>query len=149
MRVSKKGGDRPPRPSWLRSRLAKWALVLYRLGLGFLVAKQVLVLTTKGRVSGKERKTPLWYVRDQDTIYCVSGWGPSSDWWRNLAADPSAMLQMGKARWKTRGVPIHDLPQQDKILNLFLKKHGRLTRLFYHRERLSVVAFLLPIQGQR
>lgn len=148
MRVSKKGGNRPPRPSWLRSRLAKWALIPYRLGLGFLLANQVLVLTTRGRVSGKERKTPLWYVRDQDTIYCVSGWGPSSDWSRNLEADPSAVLQIGKAQWQTEGILKHDLPEQEQVLDLFLKKYGRLTHLFYHRERLSVVAFPLPIQDQ-
>ncbi len=130
------------RPSRLRRRLAKWGLLPYRMGLGFLIAKQVLILTTRGRVSAKERRTPLWYVSDGDAIYCLSGWGASSDWWKNLEADPKAHLQIGRRRWKLRGEVVPEPQEVERILSRFQKKYGhRTVSLFYHLDRLVLVTF--------
>ena len=74
------------RPSWLRARLAKWGLLPYRFGLGRLASGQVMVLTTRGRVTGRVRNTPLWYVRDGGKVCGISGWGTSSDWFKNVQA---------------------------------------------------------------
>jgi deazaflavin-dependent oxidoreductase (nitroreductase family) len=128
----------------LRARLAKWALLPYQLGLGFLLARQVLVLTTTGRITGKMRQTPLWYVRQRDVIYCFSGWGSSSQWWRNLIANPRVLLQIGRERWETQGVVLPDLQERERVLGMFMEKYGRRTvHLFYHLDRLCLVAFRL------
>ncbi len=135
-------GIKPLRPNWLRRRLAKWPLLPYRMGLGFLIAKQVLILTTRGRVSARERRTPLWYVSDGDNVYCLSGWGVSSDWWKNLEADPKALLQIGLKRWELRGEVITESQRVERILSEFQKKYGRRTvSLFYHLDRLVLAVF--------
>lgn len=142
-------GIKPLRPNWLRRRLAKWPLLPYRMGLGFLIAGQVLILTTRGRASAKQRRTPLWYVSDGDDIYCLSGWGPSSDWWKNLEADPKALLQIGMKRWELRGEVITEPQRVERILSKFQKKYGRRTvSLFYHLDRLVLAIFPKTSQVQ-
>ena len=135
------------RPNWLRRRLAKWPVPLYRLGLGALLAQRVLMLTTRGRVTGRDRKTPLWYVRDSDIVYCMSGWGSSSDWLKNLEAYPQVLLQIGKSRWETRGALVHEPRDIERTLYRFRQKYGRLVPLFYHLDRLVLVSF--PLQDGR
>ena len=135
---------KPLRPSWLRARLAKWAGLLYRLGLGAVIARQVMILTTRGRATGVPRRTPLWYVRDGDTIYCVSGWGSSSDWLKNLEAHQGAVVRIGRERWETQGTLIQEPAALEKTLGRFQEKYGRrLVHFFYHIDRLRLVAFPL------
>lgn len=143
------GRKQPPRPSWLRRRLARWPVLAYRLGFGALLAGRVMILTTRGRATGGLRKTPLWYARDGDVIYCVSGWGPSSDWWKNLIAYPNASIQLGSAMWKTRGALIHDSAARARVLHMIEDKYGpRTTRFFYHMDLVILVAFPLDDAGE-
>ena len=138
--------EKTPRPSWLRRRLAKWAVVAYRLGIGALLTRRVMILTTRGRVTGRPRKTPLWYARDGDVIYCMSGWGSSSDWWKNLVAYPHASLRLGRVAWKAQGELIHDATARERVLYMIQDKYGRrTTRLFYHVDLINLVAF--PVGG--
>ena len=136
---------RPPRPSWLRARVAKWALLAYKLGLGRLLGHKVLVLTTRGRLTGNVWRTPLWYVREADAVYCLSGWGATSDWYRNVKADPGVTLEMGKDRWQATAEVVSEPGEADRVLRLFEAKYGRLTtRIFYHLDLVTLVSFPLP-----
>jgi deazaflavin-dependent oxidoreductase (nitroreductase family) len=57
-----------------------------------------LLLTTRGRVSGVPRRTPLFYWRDgEDYVVVVSNGGVPAypDWYRNLLADPGVVVQVG------------------------------------------------------
>jgi deazaflavin-dependent oxidoreductase (nitroreductase family) len=65
---------------------------------GNILGAHILLLTTTGRKSGKRYTTPLLYVRDGDDLVVIAsnGGGKSDpDWWRNLRADPAAMVQAG------------------------------------------------------
>ncbi len=75
----------------------KIPLLYYRLGLGRVIGKQVLLLTTTGRKSGKLRQTPLGYSYEpaERTYYVVAGWQGRTDWYRNLRADPHVHVQVG------------------------------------------------------
>ena len=102
-----------------------------------------MTLTTRGRRTEARRKTPLWYIREGDCLYCFSGWGDSSDWYRNLKSNPSATVQLGKDRWETHGVFISESAEQRRIQDKFLRKYGRLMHLVYHMDRLALVKFRL------
>ncbi len=135
---------KPLRPSWLRSRLAKWALIVYTLGLGALVGKKVLILTTRGEVSGKRWRTPLWYLRDNEAIYCISGWGPSSHWLKNVQANPDVLIQIGNDKKTGRGTLIKEPSELERVLQRFQNKYGRrMVNIFYHMDRLVLVAFTM------
>ncbi len=61
----------------------------------------VLLLTTTGRRSGKQRTTPLLYVRDGDDLVVVASnggrdWFPA--WWLNLQQHPDAVVELGRER---------------------------------------------------
>jgi F420H(2)-dependent quinone reductase len=58
----------------------------------------VVILTTKGRRTGKLRKTPLMRVEHDGTYAVVASMGGSPDnpvWYLNLVADPDVTLQDG------------------------------------------------------
>jgi len=65
---------------------------LFRLGLGFFFGNPftgyILVLKPIGRISGKTYFTPVNYAIYRGNIYCISGGQHSSDWFRNLLANP-------------------------------------------------------------
>ena len=76
----------------------KIVVPLYRLrilplfGFGF----RLLLLTTKGRKSGKKRRNPVEYFKIDNTIYIVSGYGKKSFWYRNIEVYPDdVFVQVG------------------------------------------------------
>jgi deazaflavin-dependent oxidoreductase (nitroreductase family) len=57
-----------------------------------------LLLTTRGRKSGKLRRTALYYGVEGDRYLLVASNGGSEEhpqWYRNLAADPAVTVQVG------------------------------------------------------
>ncbi len=69
--------------------------------LGSLVGMPVLLLTTTGRRSGKQRTTPLTFLRDgADLVLIASNGGADQppDWWRNLQHNPRAVVQIVRNR---------------------------------------------------
>jgi deazaflavin-dependent oxidoreductase (nitroreductase family) len=72
-----------------------------RLG-GSVGGHRVLLLTTTGRRSGRERRTPVQYERLADEVVVVAAGGGSPSppaWWLNLKADPEVEVQLGADRW--------------------------------------------------
>lgn len=61
-----------------------------------------LLLTTRGRRSGKARRTPLIYGRDGDDYLVVASAGGQPkhpSWYLNLRADPRVRLQVGAEKF--------------------------------------------------
>ena len=66
-----------------------------------LAGQHMLLLTTKGRSTGKRRVVPLLYVPDGDDMIVIgSNWGGqrNPDWYWNVLADPNARVQAGSRR---------------------------------------------------
>jgi F420H(2)-dependent quinone reductase len=66
--------------------------------LGHVAGMPVLLLTTTGRRTGKQRTVPLTYLRDGGDLAVVgsfggSDWAPA--WWLNLQQDSRATVQLG------------------------------------------------------
>ena len=88
----------PPHPipypdSPLLRKLYHAPILLYRLGLGKLFGKYILIISTFGRKSGKVRRTPIEYHRAGDALYAISGFERDPDWYQNLKAHPYVTLQ--------------------------------------------------------
>ncbi|HYP28574.1 MAG TPA: nitroreductase family deazaflavin-dependent oxidoreductase [Blastocatellia bacterium] len=65
----------------------------------------VLLLTTKGRRSGRPRTVPLLYLADGDNVVLVASNGGAvkhPTWWLNLQADPEAEIQIKGAKRRVR-----------------------------------------------
>jgi deazaflavin-dependent oxidoreductase (nitroreductase family) len=52
----------------------------------------LLLITVRGRRSGKEFTLPVQYVRDDRSIYIVVGDAGKKTWWRNLCGGASVRL---------------------------------------------------------
>ena len=65
---------------------------------GRLGTLRILLLTTRGRKTGRARTAPLVYFEDGDRLVLIaSNGGQPQDplWWRNLQARPEASVQIG------------------------------------------------------
>ena len=65
----------------------------------------VLLLTTRGRKSGKTRTTPIQFMADGDRYVVVASNGGSDrhpGWWLNLRREPRATVQVKSARRSVR-----------------------------------------------
>lgn len=97
-----------PPTGWQRLmfRLPVW---LYRWHLGWLLGHKFLLLTHIGRKSGAARQTVLEVVKYDaatDTYFVAAGFGPASDWYRNIQRTPEAAIQVG---WRKLNVQAHFL----------------------------------------
>ncbi|HSB01380.1 MAG TPA: nitroreductase family deazaflavin-dependent oxidoreductase [Anaerolineales bacterium] len=79
----------------------KLPVLQYKLGMGWMIGKSFLLLTTTGRKSGKPRDTALEYIYDpeNDRYRVAAGWGGKTDWYRNLLKDPCVRVQVGRRKF--------------------------------------------------
>jgi deazaflavin-dependent oxidoreductase (nitroreductase family) len=67
--------------------------------------RQTLLLTTRGRTSGKLRRTALLYGQDGDRYLLVASNGGARNhpfWYLNLAAQPEVQVQVGADKFAAR-----------------------------------------------
>lgn len=83
----------------------RFMLLMWRLGLGRFfntwpaMSGRVMVITHRGRVTGKLRRTPLNYAIVDDDIYCMAGFGVVSDWYRNIKENPQVEVWLPDSWW--------------------------------------------------
>jgi deazaflavin-dependent oxidoreductase (nitroreductase family) len=89
--------ERIPYPS---NPLLKWSLKLpilwWRLGLGWIAGRLVMILTTTGRKSGLPRYTVVKYHTWRGKKYVFSAWGERAYWVQNILADPYVTIQTAR-----------------------------------------------------
>jgi deazaflavin-dependent oxidoreductase (nitroreductase family) len=71
-------------------------VVVYRLGFGWLLGHQFLLLTHVGRRTGRVRETVLKVLHYDPTTgesVVASAWGEQTDWYRNLWAHPALAVR--------------------------------------------------------
>ncbi len=92
----------PMLPEGYVEKLMQLPLVLYRMGLGPLLAQRIIVLSTRGRKTGLWRHVPLGFARDGEAVYVISNRGERADWYRNLERNPDATIQAGNRRFAAK-----------------------------------------------
>lgn len=80
-----------------------------------------LILTTKGRRSGKQRSNPLIYAKHGDDYLVVAskgGWDAPPDWYRNLEDEPEVKVQVKGDRFtaRARTATAEEKPELWKIM---------------------------------
>ena len=82
--------------------LFRAAVYLYRWRLGWLFGKRLLLLTHTGRRTGLRRQTVLEvveYRKEGHEVVVVNGFGPDSDWLRNIEAKPDEEVAVGSGHF--------------------------------------------------
>ena len=84
---------------WMsRANTAVYRWTRGRWGARFLGGEKVLLLTTRGRKTGKPRTAPLLYLENGGDLVVVAskgGWPEHPLWYENLVADPNVEVQVG------------------------------------------------------
>ncbi|MGC9668610.1 nitroreductase family deazaflavin-dependent oxidoreductase [Planosporangium sp. 12N6] len=86
-----------PTESWQADHIQRYVATDGRDGHEWRPGVHTLLLTTRGRRSGKARRNALIYGRDGDRYVVVASKGghpEHPDWYRNLTADPNVRVQV-------------------------------------------------------
>ena len=87
------------RPGRLALAVLRLPLPLYRAGWGWLLGRTFLLLVHAGRTTGRPHAMTAMVLRyDERTHEAVicSGWGPTTDWIRNIRARPALEVRLGR-----------------------------------------------------
>lgn len=89
---------------------------LYRVGLGGLLGNRFLLLEHRGRTSGEMRSTVLEVLETDDGDPVIaSGFGESSQWYKNVTVDPDVWI----TRKRTRTARTAERLERDDALAVF------------------------------
>jgi len=96
-------GEEPldPRTGWVAEHLGRYVASDGADGHEWRPGVPTLLLTTRGRRSGRLRRTPLIYDRDGDAYVVVGSYGGAPqhpDWYLNLTDEPRVEIQVGAER---------------------------------------------------
>lgn len=97
----------------------------YRIGLLPLlgVSRNVMLLTTRGRKSGKLRSTPIGYFRIGGVVHLFSAWGKSTAWYRNMQAHPDEVwILIGMKKMRARVEELTDPAEILDTLGQFIRE---------------------------
>jgi deazaflavin-dependent oxidoreductase (nitroreductase family) len=119
------------RPGRLALAVFRIPLVLYRHGLGRLLGTTFMLLVHAGRKTGQPHPMTAMVMRwDPATreVVIFSGWGPGSDWVRNLRARPALRVEVGRESY----TPHHRFLSEDEsvaVVRDFALRHPYRVRL--------------------
>ncbi len=108
----------------------RFMLALWRLGLGKWVnfwpevGGRIMVLTHVGRKSQQRRRTPVNYAIVDGEIYCVAGFGKTSDWYRNIIAHPEVQVWLPDGWWTGKAEEIADTDSRVPLIRSVLVASG-------------------------
>jgi deazaflavin-dependent oxidoreductase (nitroreductase family) len=78
----------------------------------------LLLLTTTGAKSGKQRVSPLAYTADGDRFIIIAskaGAPTNPDWYHNLLAHPTATVEVGTEQFEVKATPVVEEPERSRL----------------------------------
>ncbi|MEW6404011.1 MAG: nitroreductase/quinone reductase family protein [Chloroflexota bacterium] len=120
--------------NWHRMKnIQKIHQVLYAIGLGPLIGRIILLLTTTGRKSGVKRVTPLQYEEIDGLYYLGAARGTKADWVQNIQACPHVALRVGKRKLDATAEVVTNPCRIADFLEVRLKRHPHMIGLMMER----------------
>jgi deazaflavin-dependent oxidoreductase (nitroreductase family) len=112
-------------------------IALWRLGLGRVVGRPLVLVTVTGRSSGLPRRTPLTphVVGGRTYLWCP--YGGRSQWYRNLTADPVATVQSHRGAQVVRAVRIEDDDEVAQVIAELRRFDPGFLRLYLEGEGIA------------
>jgi len=146
--LTRKGWN--PRVIRAGSRLHKFLFHTLGLGRFRLIGQDSLILTTRGRRTGHETSTPLFYAAEGGRLYVAgsfAGSGQPPNWYRNLLAHPEVGVETRRSRRRHRARIVDEVEaatlwtKLDAIYPTFAKYRKRTSRVIH-------IVELTPIPDQ-
>ena len=82
--------------------------------------RKILLLTTTGSKTGKQRTVPVVPFFDGGETYVIASMGGAPEhpaWYKNLRANAEVGVQVGPDQWKARAVVIDEGAERDRLWN--------------------------------
>jgi deazaflavin-dependent oxidoreductase (nitroreductase family) len=95
---------------------------LWKIGMGKLingwpaVGGRIMVIRHCGRKSGREYLTPVNYAIVENEVYAAAGFGPETDWYRNIMVRPAVEIWLPSGRRRARASDVTESPCRAKLL---------------------------------
>jgi len=96
---------------------------LYAIGLGPMLGKIILLLTTTGRTSGLKRVTPLQYEEINGKYFLGSARGLKADWVCNIQANPQVEVRVKSLNFQGQAEVVTDPGRFADFVEVRLKRH--------------------------
>jgi deazaflavin-dependent oxidoreductase (nitroreductase family) len=84
----------------------------------------VLLLTTRGRRSGQPRTGAVSFMPVDDHLVVFSGWGTTSDWYRNVLADPEVEVKVGRIHLAATARVVADPERRAALMRQMADRSG-------------------------
>ncbi len=101
---------------------------MHRAGLGAWLGSPLggwmLLLRVRGRKSGLVRETPLNYLVADGSVWIVAGFGPVTEWYRNLIADPAVEVWLPTRHLTGTAVEVRSPAVRAKVLPALIRSTG-------------------------
>jgi deazaflavin-dependent oxidoreductase (nitroreductase family) len=106
---------------------------LYAIGLGPVIGRIILLLTTTGRKTGKKRVTPLQYELIGCEYYVGAARGTKADWVRNIQSDARVEVRVGAKHFQGTAEVVIDSSKFADFMEVRLERHPRMIGLILEK----------------
>ena len=119
---------------WARMKnIQKIHRLLYAIGLGPLIGRIILLLTTTGRKSGMKRVTPLQYELIGSDYYLGAARGTKADWVRNIRSNSQVEVRVGGKHFRGVAEVVTESSRFADFLEVRLERHPRMIGLIMEK----------------
>lgn len=112
-------------------------ITAYRIGLGPLIGRVVLLLTTTGRKTGLARVTPLQYELIDGIYHVGAVFGTKTDWVRNIQADPGVQVRVKNLVFTGTAEVFTDPEELADFIKYRMEKHPRMIGMIMRMDGFS------------
>jgi len=124
----------PATLDWSRMKnVQKIHRFLYAIGLGRVIGRFILLLTTIGRRSGMKRVTPLQYEKIGDDYYLGAARGLKADWVRNIQSNPHVEIRVGAKQFAGQAEVVTNPKSFADFLEVRLERHPKMIGLIMEK----------------
>ena len=119
-----------------RRYLNPFMLTLWRLGLGWWfnvwagMSGRVMVIVHAGRRTGRRRHALVNFASVEGELYCIAAFGPISDWYRNVMANPAVEVWTPDGWWAGMVEDISDCEKRLPLMRMVMIGSGVVAYLF-------------------
>jgi deazaflavin-dependent oxidoreductase (nitroreductase family) len=100
------------------------------MGLGFVIGKLIMVITTTGHKSKLPRHNMAEYYSLSGKKYTVCAYGEKAAWYKNIQADPRVTVQTAEGIESMRAVRVTDDRELLETIELFRQRNSLLTNRY-------------------
>ncbi len=117
--------DLYPDKQW-EKMLYKFPIIAWRLGLGPILGRYIMIITHIGRKTGIPRRTAVEFHIMNGIKYIPCAFGVKSQWYRNIMANPRVTIQTSEGTEQMTAVRINQDEELISVIEMILDRNPSL-----------------------